>query len=103
MRNALLLFTGMRNGIFKPRPHRRSLHRYAFDQVARLIHVTATADCDMVGEQLQRNDLQDRRKQFGYRRDFQRLIHAFPRIAIPLCYNPDYDPAALLGSCPPNP
>ena len=42
-----------------------------FRQVARLIHVAAAAHGDVIGQQLQRHDFQDRRHEFRARREFR--------------------------------
>ena len=40
-------------------------HRDALREVARLVYVAAAADGDVVGEQLQRDDLNERHQQLG--------------------------------------
>ena len=48
-------------------------------EVARLIHVAAAADGDVVGEQLQRNDFENGRDQFRRRGDFDDVIGSASR------------------------
>ena len=45
------------------------LNGYRLRQIARLIHITATAHRNVVSQQLQRDDLQNRRQFFRGRRD----------------------------------
>src|SRR5499427_540804 len=50
------------------------LHRDALGEVARLIHVTASEDGHVVGQELKRDDGQERREELGGRGDGQHVI-----------------------------
>src|SRR5215831_20883085 len=49
-------------------------HRDALGEVARLIHVTAAEDGHVVGQELKRDDRQERREELGRRGDGQHVI-----------------------------
>ncbi len=50
-------------------------HRYGLGQVARLVNVTSTADRNVVCQQLQRDNLQNRRKQLRRPGNINHVIH----------------------------
>src|ERR1700687_2862627 len=53
------------------------LHRYRLRQISRLIDVAPAPDCDVISQQLQRDDLQDRRQFFRRRRNEEHVISFF--------------------------
>ena len=42
----------------------RLLDRYGFCEVARLVYIASAADCDVIGQQLQRDNFNERHQQF---------------------------------------
>ena len=58
------------------------LYRYGLRQVARLIHIAAAPHGDMVGEQLQWDDLQQWREQFDGRRHDDDVVGSLARQVI---------------------
>ena len=72
------------------------LHRDALRQIARLIDVAAAAHGDVVRQQLQRHDLQDRRQQFRGRRDLDDVVRRLVRLLVALRHHRDHDAFARL-------
>src|SRR5450755_1487290 len=63
----------------------RSLHRHALGKISGLVDVRAASDGGVVGEQLQRHDVQDRREHavvLGHADDVNTLARLDPRIGI---------------------
>src|SRR6267154_1754166 len=58
-------------------PYGGSLDRYGFCQVAGLVYVASAADRDVVGQQLQRNYFEKRRKQLWSWRNLDNVIGCF--------------------------
>src|ERR1035441_9055116 len=63
----------------------------ALGQVARLIHVAAAAHGDVIRQQLQRYDLQNRRQQVGRRRNLDDVVAEAARLRVALGYQRHHD------------
>src|ERR1700731_2017545 len=55
-----------------------------FCEVARLVHVAAATDSDVIGEKLQWDDLEDRSEKFWSGMNLNHVVRGFPRQAVAL-------------------
>src|ERR1017187_6534396 len=69
---------------------------HALGEIAGLIDVAAAAHGDVIGQELQRHDFQNRREQFMGRRDFDDVIGDFPYVPVALGDQRHHDAFARL-------
>src|SRR5215469_16521916 len=72
------------------------LHRHAFRQIPRLVHIAATADGNMIRQQLERHDLQDRQQQVVSGSNADHVIGHLWNLFVALASDCDHDALASL-------